>query len=203
MRTAEASRMKPGPYLVFGQSARNELSVPQTFGRTSIFSQQLRQRDGGFDVDHRSARSRSSSSRMVASRATGCRGTLPPGPISGGVNHPPRTNSASTASSTAWLRPCVGGISSATTRSRSVINTVSPPAARRTYSLSLFLRTLSPTALTGWKVAPGSHHVKGGVAIVSTSVTLSNGACLMEQRPLTQTATAAARCGGQSTRDAD
>src|SRR5216684_2688641 len=121
----------------------------------------------------------------------------------GGVIQPWRTASASIASARIGARPDRGGTSSATTRSRSVINTVSPPAARRTYSLSLFLRTLSPTALTGWKVAPGSHHVKGGVAIVSTSVTLSNGACLMEQRPLTQTATAAARCGGQSTRDAD
>jgi hypothetical protein len=38
-----------------------------------------------------------------------------------------------------------GGPISATTRSRSVTRTVSPPAASRTYSLNLFFRVLRPT----------------------------------------------------------
>src|SRR5207237_2592143 len=38
-----------------------------------------------------------------------------------------------------------GGTISATTRPRSVTTTVSPAAASRTYSLSLFFRTFSPT----------------------------------------------------------
>jgi hypothetical protein len=92
---------------------------------------------------------------------TGFLGGVPPGPISGGVRHPLRTKSANMASSTASLRPGVGGMSSATTRSRSVISTVSPLAARRTYSLNLFLRTLRPIALTGTKVPSGSYFVKG------------------------------------------
>ncbi|MEO8604732.1 MAG: GTP-binding protein [bacterium] len=65
-----------------------------------------------------------------------------------GVIAPLRTTSAKHASARMGLRCSRGGDGSATTRSRSVTNTVSPRAARRTYSLSLFLRTLRPTART-------------------------------------------------------
>jgi hypothetical protein len=58
---------------------------------------------------------------------------------SGGLIHPWRTASSRRASETSGLRPGAGGPSSATTRSRSVTKTVSPPAASRMYSLSLFL----------------------------------------------------------------
>jgi hypothetical protein len=63
----------------------------------------------------------------------------------GGASQPSRTASASSASTRSGLRPGRGGTISATTRSRSVTSTVSPPAARRTYSLSLFLRSFRPT----------------------------------------------------------
>ena len=56
----------------------------------------------------------------------------------GGVTQPFRTAFARTASPSHSPRPCPGGTISATMRSRSVTRTVSPPAARRMYSLSLF-----------------------------------------------------------------
>src|SRR5262249_26856607 len=59
-------------------------------------------------------------------------------------------------------RPAVGGLISATMRSRSVTSTVSPRATSRMYSLSLFFSTLRPTARTAFKVASGSY--RGQVA---------------------------------------
>ncbi len=79
--------------------------------------------------------------------ATGCRGGGPSATTSGAVIQPSRTASARRASASSGARPGRGGPSSATTRSRSVTSTVSPLSARRTYSLSLFFRTLTPTAL--------------------------------------------------------
>src|SRR5438067_929886 len=71
----------------------------------------------------------------------------------GGAIQPWRTASASSASASSRPRPPRGGMISATTRSRSGTKTVSPFAARRTYSLSLFLRTFNPTARIPRKVA--------------------------------------------------
>jgi hypothetical protein len=42
-----------------------------------------------------------------------------------------------------------------------VTSTVSPRSARRTYSLSLFLRTFRPTALMRTNVASGSYLCQG------------------------------------------
>ena len=72
----------------------------------------------------------------------------------GGVNQPLRTASASTASARAGLLVSRGGPSSATIRSRSVTRTVSPDAATRTYSLSLFFRAFMPTALMNGRWLP-------------------------------------------------
>ena len=73
----------------------------------------------------------------------------------GGVSQPFRTASASTG-----LLVAYGGPSSATIRSRSVIRTVSPDAATRTYSLSLLFRTFMPTDLMKRTVTPRCYLVK-------------------------------------------
>ena len=52
--------------------------------------------------------------------------------IAGALSQPFLAASASIASASSGLRPSRGGTSSATTRSRSVTSTVSPPAASRT-----------------------------------------------------------------------
>jgi len=65
--------------------------------------------------------------------------------LNGGVIQPWRKASSKSASESIGLREGLGGPISATTRSRSVTKTVSPPAASRTYSLSLFLSVLRPT----------------------------------------------------------
>src|SRR5262249_12241932 len=51
------------------------------------------------------------------------------------------------------------GTISATARPRSVMTTVSPAAARRTYLLSLFFRIFSPTLRIDTQVAPRSFFV--------------------------------------------
>ncbi len=89
-----------------------------------------------------------SSSKSTLSDVTGARGGIPDPGISGGVSQPWRTTSARRASATAGARSARGGTSSATTRSRSVTRTISPLAARRTYSLRRFFRILRPTART-------------------------------------------------------
>ena len=106
---------------------------------------QMGKRDGAVEVDHRSSRSNSISFSRSRSFIIGVRGGGPAETITGGVTQPSRTPSARRASTKTVLRPACGGPNSATTRSRSVTNTISPPAAIRTYSLSLFLSTLRPT----------------------------------------------------------
>jgi toxin HigB-1 len=96
---------------------------------------------------------------------TGLRGGALPSASAGGVSQPSRTASASSASARSGLRPGCGGTISATTRSRSVISTVSPPAARRTYSLSLFLRPLRPTERIENKVATRRYFVERSPAV--------------------------------------
>ena len=78
----------------------------------------------------------------------------------GGVSQPFRTASASTASASNGLLVAYGGPNSATIRSRSVIRTVSPDAATRTYSLSLLFRTFMPTDLMKRTVTPRCYLVK-------------------------------------------
>src|SRR5215471_2185821 len=92
-----------------------------------------------------SARSRRNARPVVINAIVYC---------AGGVSQPSRTASASSASTRSGLRPGRGGTISATTRSRSVTSTVSPPAARRTYSLSLFLRSFRPTEKRKLRLRP-------------------------------------------------
>ena len=108
---------------------------------------------------HRSARSACRSAKSSRSFITGFRAGMSFPADSGGLIHPWRTASSRRASETGELRPGVGGPSWATTRSRSVTKTVSPPAASRMYSLSLFLSSLMPTDLIAKKVATGGHSV--------------------------------------------
>ena len=122
-----------------------QLLIPEQVGREAIFRQQMCERHRTIEIDHRSARLRcrwlrSSSIFMTGLRAGG------PRPIEiGGVIQPCRKASNSSASDSIEVRVGPGGPISATTRSRSVTRTVSPPAASRTYSLSLFFRVLRPT----------------------------------------------------------
>jgi len=72
------------------------------------------------------------------------------GPFSGdraGVRWPLRTISTSRGLSASGFPVARGGPISATMRSRLVTNTVSPEAARRTYSLKRLFSSLIPTAL--------------------------------------------------------
>jgi ABC-type uncharacterized transport system substrate-binding protein len=107
-------------------------------------------------IDHRSLRFRSNSRMRSRTDITGLRGGGAPEAMLGGVIQPCRTASASKASAMMGLRLTCGGDNSATTRSRSVTSTVSPCAASRTYSLSLFFSIFRPTALMIINVAPGS-----------------------------------------------
>src|SRR5664280_3380473 len=97
------------------------------------------------EVDHRSARSRCRLLRSSPIVITGLRGGGSRPIKIGGVIQPWRQAPDHSASDSNGLRVGLGGPISATTRSRSVTRTVSPPAARRTYSLSLFLSVLRPT----------------------------------------------------------
>src|SRR5574342_217967 len=146
---ARAAAVHPGPHLVLQQPARNYPSGPDPLRSSAILGKEVRHGHEGIEVDHLSARSASCSARISASvevRAGDSGGG--PGGNSGGVASPLRTRSASTASATSRARPARGGTSSATTLSRSEMRTVSPCPASRTYSLSLFLRTLMPTMRT-------------------------------------------------------
>jgi hypothetical protein len=78
-----------------------------------------------------------------------------PGGILAGVTKPCRTRLAITWSADIVAEDPAGTIA-ATTRLRSVTSTVSPAAAARIYSLSLFFRVLRPTMRIIEKVAPGS-----------------------------------------------
>src|SRR5206468_2834538 len=137
----QPARMDAHPQLVLQQPARDERLIPDLRRRFSI----LGQRGGGVEVDHRSPRSSSISRRSCRSFATGGAAAGREGDSSAGVIHPRRTASARSASGTRGARAPLGGTSSATTRSRSAMSTVSPWLARRTYSLSFFFRVLRPT----------------------------------------------------------
>jgi len=148
---AEVASVNPRPHLVFQQPASGKRLAPQPLRGDTVLREELGKHHGAIQIDHRSARSCASSRRSWRSVVTGCRGGGSAPGKAGGAIHPRRTASASLASARRGLRPSRGGPSSATTRSRSVTRTVSPPPARRTYSLNLFLRTLSPTArMSAW-----------------------------------------------------
>ena len=146
VRPVQLSRIKPAPYFVFEQAAGNQGLRPQFVRRRPVFGKQLGQSDGAVEVDHRSSRSRSSSRISWSKLMTGLRAGGSLSGRAGGVIQPWRTASANKASPRSRPRPARGGTISATTRSRSVTKTVSPLAAKRTYSLSLFFNTFNPTA---------------------------------------------------------
>jgi hypothetical protein len=114
-------------------------------GREAIFRQQMCERRRAIEIDHRSARSRCRWLRSSSIFITGLRAGGPRPTEIGGIIQPCRKASNSSASDSIELRVGPGGPISATTRPRSVSKTVSPPAASRTYPLSLFLRVLRPT----------------------------------------------------------
>src|SRR5450759_3579506 len=144
--SAKASGVEPGPDLVLDEAAGHERLRPQPGGGDPVLGEELCERHRRVQVDHRASRSPRRSSSNSARDMIGALGGALVSGASGGVSHPLRTASARSASDSNSLRPACGGASSATTRSRSVTSTVSPPDARRTYSLSLFLITLRPTA---------------------------------------------------------
>lgn len=142
-------------HLVLEKPARHERLIPKLVRRRAPFIEKAGQRDRRIEVDQRSPRL-SSRSRMISSNvmvAFRRGGSGVPGGVVAGVSQPSRTPRARNSSSGS-ARPGCGGTSSATTRSRSVTSTVSPAAAARTYSLSLFFSTLRPTERT---VRRGSH----------------------------------------------
>ena len=134
------------------------VSCPERRRGSPVFREQMGQGDRGVDVDQRSLRSPSSSSSNTDSVASGGppRRGWDPGD-SAGVNQPFRTASASIASARMGLLASRGGPISATTRPRSVTRTISPPAARRTYSLSLLFSALIPMDRMNDNVATGSY----------------------------------------------
>jgi hypothetical protein len=115
--------------------------------RIAILSQKMGERHRTIEIDHRSDRSSCKSAKISLSFITGFRAGISLTADSGGLTHPWRTASSKSASEPNGLRPGAGGPSSATTRFRSVTSTVSPAAASRMYSLSLFLRCSMPTDL--------------------------------------------------------
>jgi len=155
------------PKFVFKQATRDQRFLPESVRRTAIFSQKLSKRDGRVEVNQRPSRSCCKSCISSSKLITGFRGGGPAAEpaMLGGLIHPSRTASARNASDRNALRPGCGGPSSATTRSRSVTSTVSPLAASLTYSLSLFLSTLRPTARIRHKVATGSYFVNLGATL--------------------------------------
>jgi len=161
VRACEFLRMDSSPNFIFKQATGDQLLLPKPIRRRPILCKKVSQGNRGIKIDHRSLRSCSNSRRSLRKDITGLRGGGPAPGRAGGVIHPWRTASASKASASSGLRFLWGGASSATTRSRSVTSTVSPLAARRTYSLSLFLRTFRPTALIDSNVASGSYLCQG------------------------------------------
>ena len=147
MRCGQFTRVNPGPDFILKEAAGNQILLPKPVGWRPVFGKQLSEGNRSIEIDHRSLRSRSSSRRNSRKDMTGLRGGGPDGGRAGGVIQPWRTASASKASAKTGVRFFSGGTISATTRSRSVTKTVSPCAARRTYSLSLFFRTFKPTDL--------------------------------------------------------
>src|SRR3982074_1262362 len=131
------------PALVFEQFTGNQGFRPKPGRRRSRFAEHACERNRAVDVDHRSSRSRSKSANNFSKVRPGT--GLPfggqSGPRTAGLIQPSRTPRSMTLSCSC----CRGGTISATTRLRSVTTTVSPAAARRIYSLSLFFRILRPT----------------------------------------------------------
>src|SRR6266545_487194 len=115
VRLAETARVEPVPHLVFEQTAGYQRLLPQRLGRYAVLGQQLGERHRAVEVDHRSSRSCCSSRIRSSNGPTGLRGGGGPPASVGGVSHPSRTASASSASASKGLRPARGGTISATT----------------------------------------------------------------------------------------
>jgi hypothetical protein len=145
MRILELLCIDAVPNLALKKPAGHQLLIPEQIGREPICCQQMCERHGAIKIDHRSARSRCRLLRSSSMVITGLRGGGPRPTDNGGVIHPCLKASNNSASDSIALRAGPGGPISATTRSRSVTKIVSPPAASRTYSLSLFLSVLRPT----------------------------------------------------------
>ena len=161
VRSRQLARVNPGPNLVLDEPAGDQRLLPEAFRWRAVFRQEMSERDRSIKVNQRSLRSCSSSFCSLRKEVTGLRGGGVDAASTGGVIQPLRTASDSNASDSTGLLVLSGGTSSATTRSRSVTRTVSPRSARRTYSLSLFLRTFKPTALMANNVASGSYLCQG------------------------------------------
>src|ERR1051326_8390313 len=159
VRSRKSARVDAVPDLVYKQPTGNQNLTPDRLRRRAILGQEMRQGDRRIQIDHRSSRSCCNSRISSPNGMTGFRGGGAVSTSVGGVSHPSRTAWARSASERTGLRAAWGGTSSATTRSRSVTRTVSPLAASRTYSLSLFLRTFRPTERIYTKVATGSYIV--------------------------------------------
>ena len=157
VRSRQFPCVNPGPNLILDEPAGNQRLLPQAVGRCTVFRQEVSERDRSIEINQRSLRSNSSSFFSLRKDVTGLRGGGVDAARAGGVIQPLRTASDSKASANTGLLVAWGGTISATTRSRSVTRTVSPPSARRTYSLSLFFRTFRPTAFISVNVASGSY----------------------------------------------
>ena len=177
MRARKLERVNAGPDFIFKESAGDQELVPDFRGRLAVFREKMSERDRGIEINQRSLRSCSSARSSLRKDISGLRGGGPAPGRAGGVIQPWRTASASKASASTGLRLFSGGTSSATTRSRSVTRMVSPRSARRTYSLSLFLRTFIPTALIEESVASGSYQCQGtkGLGKIGSIADLSPG----------------------------
>ena len=104
MGIGQAPRVQPVPDFVLEQSAGDQRLVPKRSRRASVLGQEAGKRDRSIQVDQRSLRSLSSSSRRSRNGATGsATGGAPPVATAGGVSHPCRTASARTASATIGL----------------------------------------------------------------------------------------------------
>ena len=118
MGIGQALRVQPVPDFILEQPAGDQRLVPKRSRRASVFGQEVGKGDRRIQVDQRSLRSLSNSSRRSRNGATGsATGGAPPVATAGGVSHPRRTASARTASARIGLRVSPGGRSSATTRS--------------------------------------------------------------------------------------
>jgi len=143
------------------EPAGDQRLLPEAFRWRAVFRQEMSERDRSIKVNQRSFRSCSSSFCSLRKEVTGLRGGGVDAASAGGVIQPLRTASDSNASDSTGLLVLSGGTISATTRSRSVTSTVSPCAARRTYSLSLFFKTFKPTAFISTNVVSGSYLCQG------------------------------------------
>src|SRR5947209_9293291 len=152
--------MQSIPNFVFEKTARcDPLFVPHRVRQSALFVQQMRERNRTIDIDHQSARLRAKSS-SISSNVITAGGGGGGGPCRfAGVIQPSRMPRSRMDSLSGCLWADWGAFSSTSTRPRSVTCTVSPLAAIRTYSLSLFLSTLRPTVFMDGNVASGSYFV--------------------------------------------